>query len=508
MLRTLRWAFLLLIPRATSPAPPDPHALVDAAIAAMGGREMLSGLTSFRLNGIEHQYILGNAERAEGPWRTQYSRFSELWDVANDRLRRTEANPAAVPGTAGAVERVSIVTDSVMASTVGPRTVPGYGGFYEDYRDRTNGSPSRLLLTAAASPSLKWEKMINRFGVSHDVVSFRTPNGPVRIELDRSSHLPTAVEIVRQPVLESRRMIFGDVTVRTEFVDWVAQSNGLWWPMQQRYLFNGELFRDLTVMRIEPLAGTAPDSFLVADSTRAAYMKGVRGGAAYFKFGDRPEPPQPGGDIVRIADNWAMTLVKQDDGVVVFEAHLSEQYIKQVVTEVQRRWPGAKIKAFVLTSDPWAHLGGVREVIAMGLPIYVSAGSVPFLTSIARAPFTLHPDDLARAPKPPRFIPVSAKTVIGTGMNRIELFPVGGAYAERMTMAYFPERRMLYGADLVFPDRAPAGSPPLKTFTATPAIDLRRAVAREGLRVDSLFCVQASYPIFAWADFIPTGAQH
>lgn len=507
MLRKLRWALLLAFPPAVAPSPPDPHALIDAAIAAMGGRNLVAGLNSFRLTGIQHEYALGNAERAEGPWRVQYTRFSELWDVTQDRLRRTAFNAAAVPGTPGAIEQVHILTDSVMSAVIGPRIAPGYGGFYEDYRDRTNGSPSRVLLAAAASPSLKWEKMVTRFGVPHDVVSFNTPSGPIRIELDRDSHLPTAVDIVRHPVLEIRRTIFGDVTTRAELVNWTVQANGLWWPMQQRFLFNGELFRDLSISRIDQNAVVASDSFAVADSTRAAYMKGVRSSGAWFKFGDRPEPPQPGGDIVRIADNWAMTLVKQDDGVVVFEAHLSEQYIKQVVAEVSRRWPGSRIKAFVLTSDPWAHLGGVRAVVAMGLPIYVNTGSIPFLTALSKMPFTLAPDDLAKAPKPPKFIGVSAKTVIGTGKKRIELYPVRGAYAERMTMAYFPERRMLYGADLVFPDRAPPGSPPLKTFLATPAIDLRRAVARERLQVDSLFCVQPGYPIFAWADFIPTGAQ-
>jgi hypothetical protein len=73
---------------------------------------------------------------------------------------------------------------------------------------------------------------------------------------------------------------------------------------------------------------------------------------------------------------------------------------------------------------------------------------------------------------------------------------VGGPYAERMTMAYFPERRLLYGADLVFPMRDGKG------FDPTPATDLRRAVAREHITVDSLFCVQRA-PLVAWPDFVP-----
>ena len=126
----------------------------------------------------------------------------------------------------------------------------------------------------------------------------------------------------------------------------------------------------------------------------------------------------------------------------------------------------------------------------MGIPIYVTAGSVPFLTSIAKR----------AGGKAPKFVPVSGKTTIGSGANRIELYRVGGPYAERMLMAYFPEHKLLYGADLVFSNRGPDGKPG-KTFLETPLVDLRAAVAREKLTVDSLFCVQNT-PVVSWADFV------
>jgi hypothetical protein len=64
-------------------------------------------------------------------------------------------------------------------------------------------------------------------------------------------------------------------------------------------------------------------------------------------------------------------------------------------------------------------------------------------------------------------------------------------------MAYFPERRLLYGADLVFPNQTGPGYDP------TSAADLRRAVEREHLTVDSVFCVQR-YPALAWSDYAAT----
>src|SRR5262249_31403550 len=143
-----------------------------------------------------------------------------------------------------------------------------------------------------------------------------------------------------------------------------------------------------------------------------------------FKFGARGEPTELAPGIVRVPDFWAQTLVKQADGVVVFETHISATYFHDVLAEVHRRWPGAPVKAIVMTSDPWAHLGGLREAMALGIPIYVHAKSIPFLTSVANSPHSLAPDSLARSHRAPRFIPVTGKTVIGTGDNRVELYPV------------------------------------------------------------------------------------
>jgi hypothetical protein len=59
----------------------SPHALVDSAIAAMQRTTSLHAARSLRLVGMQHEFMLGNAERSEGPWRVTYSQFSELRDL-------------------------------------------------------------------------------------------------------------------------------------------------------------------------------------------------------------------------------------------------------------------------------------------------------------------------------------------------------------------------------------------------------------------------------------------
>lgn len=464
---------------ATITGAPNPKALVDSGLRAMH----MAPFHSIRVVGIQHTFMLGNAERADGPWRTIYARFTELAEPAENRVRLS-----IQPLSAGFGGPQNIVlTDSVM--------IGGSRSAYEDWIDRMNASPERVLVLATTSPGLRWVGETHRYGLTFDVVEFPWRNGRMRIELERETHLPDVVEITRTYPHDFRRAPFGDVTTRTEYVDWQVHPGGWWWPMQHKVSLNGEPLRDVTIDSVAISDQPTPaDSFAVPDSARAQYVAAGARAPDAIRVGTTAPPAELAPGIVRVPELWAMTIVKQDDGVVIFEAHQSAQFLHDVIDEAHRRFPGSSVKALVMTSDPWAHLGGVREAMAQGIPIYINARSIPFLTGFAKAPHTLAPDALARAKREPRLIPVNGKLVIGTGTNKIELYPVGGPYGERMTMAYFPERRLLYGADLVFPNQPGPGYDP------TSAADLVRAVEREHLSVDSVFCVQRYGP-FGWSDY-------
>jgi hypothetical protein len=449
----------------------------------MSGHLDVRSIRAIRVVGIQHTFLLGNAERAEGPWRTLYARFNALCDPADNRLRVT-TQPLSV-GFGGTA--VAVLSDSVLAVNGGGGSVISY----EDWIDRMNASPERALMLAAASANPRVAGVERRYGLAFDVVEFPWRNGRMRIALERETHLPYVVEIVRTYPRDFRRAPFGDITLRFEYVDWQVHRGGWWWPMQHKVSANGEALRDVTVDSVtasdQPVSA---DSFAIPDSARAQFATNRLRAPDAIRVGTTAPPAELAPGILRIPELWAMTVVRQDDGIVIFEAHQSAQFLHDVIDEAHRRYPGLGVKALVLTSDPWAHLGGVSEAVALGFPIYVNARSVPFLTTLART----------RAKRAPRFVPVTGKAVIGTGANRIELYPVGGPYGERMVMAYFPERRLLYGADLVFPNQPGPGYDP------TPAADLRRAVAREHLAVDSVFCVQRYGP-FAWSDFAETQAS-
>jgi hypothetical protein len=144
----------------------------------------------------------------------------------------------------------------------------------------------------------------------------------------------------------------------------------------------------------------------------------------------------------------------------------------------------------VTTSDAWPHIGGLREYAARGIPVYALDANRPILERLFAARRTTNPDALARAPKRPKLEIVSSKTAIGSGPNRIELYPIRGEGAERMLMVYFPERKLLYGADLLQP--MPDGT----FFNVQYVAELAEAARRERLAVERTFAMHAE-PI-AW----------
>jgi hypothetical protein len=76
--------------------------------------------------------------------------------------------------------------------------------------------------------------------------------------------------------------------------------------------------------------------------------------------------------------------------------------------------------------------------------------------------------------------------VIGTGENRIELYPPRGEGSERMMLAYLPGRRVLYASDLL--QRMPDGS----FFFAEYPYELAETVRRERLDVQTVSAMHMS----------------
>lgn len=204
--------------------------------------------------------------------------------------------------------------------------------------------------------------------------------------------------------------------------------------------------------------------------------------------------------MVQIPGEWYATLIRQHDGIVVLEAPISAGYSARVLAEAERRFPRNRIKAVISTSNYWWHIAGVREYVADGIPIYALDLNRKLLSQLASAPHLMHPDALQRNPRTLDLRAVSGKQVLGSGNDRVELYPIRASTTSQMLMVYFPRCALLYSSDLAQPlGRNGAFLAPQYLW------DLKRAVDDAHLHVETLIGMHMSPT--PWSKLIETLAE-
>ena len=485
--------FSVLIASAARPQQPIQSSaanLIRSALAAMGGEEKIRALKTLHITMMGHRNLLEQSERPEGPYIVEYLDIDEWRDLEHDSWKRQEHHRDALED----YSRTMIVSDGVAAEKAGDKEVPGSNEQLENANDALNMGPERILLNALASPDLKRLPDLKLQDVPHHLVEFSRAGTVIRVFLNADTSLPTAVEWVSAYPGGFFWSIWGDITTRVYYSFWWLQ-NGIHYPLQMDVFRNGLPDSSMAIKAIEFNPRLAQDTFAVSPDARGGFTSRAAKTADDLPLGRTGSPavePAPG--IVIIPGFWNTTIVRQADGLVVLEAPISSGYSSRLVAEAQRRFPGIPIKAVITTSDAWPHIGGLREYVARGIPVYAVARTLPLLQRFVNAPRTIRPDTLAKSPQQPLFRAVSEKLVLGSGPNRMEIYPLRGESSERQMMVFFPEHKLLYGSDAF--QRLPDGT----YFYPQTVSEVVAAVEREHLPVERFFMMHLR--VTPWHDLL------
>lgn len=451
---------------------------VSLALDAMGSRERLRKIVSVRLQTVGHTLLMEQSYR-QSPFITSYERAETTLDLLNQRLltnakltwpesdpQQSDSETTLVVGPSGGVYRGKDGDTPCSLSAL------------DGARDLLALGPLRLLLTALDAPDLHFEALQTLRSTSHTVVAFTWQGSPVRVLLNSFNHLPDAVEATRQ--FHDFWYFWGDVQQRV-YLDNYKMIQGVVYPTNQVEERNGLIWRSMQALNVEFNVPIAEKAFAM-DAAVANKSTQSRGWNRPFSAA-QDSVLAPGIDV--FLGSWNSTLVKQDDGIVILEAPISATYMQGVIDEAHRHYPGAAVKAVLSTSDSWPHTGGVRLMVAQNLPVYVLDLNRPLLDRMMKAPHTLEPDALQRSQglRQPLWRIVSGSQAIGSGANRMQLYPLRGASTERQYMVYFPEHRILYASDtLALNDDGSLYDPELMR-------EVVQAVEREGLEVGTVFAM-------------------
>ena len=459
------------------PAKQNAEDLLLMAITAMGGEQKLRDLNTMHLKMIGHRNLLEESERPEGPYIVDYQQTDEWRDLEHGNWRQEVHRRNVLEEDATTI----IVADGAAAQKAERDEVPASPEQLQLANDALTKSPERVLLNGLASRDLKRLPDLIMQGVPHHLVQFTHDRTALRIYLNSETHLPTAVEWTVAYPYGLFWSVWGDVTTRVYYSLWWLQD-GIHYPLQMDTIRNGLPDRSDVITKGEFNPTPPGDAFTISAASAQAFAARARVTADDRPLGSAARPVQePAPGIVIIPGPWNTTLIHQSDGIVVLEAPISSGYSGRVLLESERRFPGVPVKAVITTSDAWPHIGGVREYVARGIPVYVLDRTVPLIQRLIAAPHTQYPDSLAKSPRRPVFREVKTKTIIGMGPNRIEIFPLHGETSERQLMVYFPEHKLLYGSDAF--QQLPDG----KYFIPQTVSEVADAVAREHLAVDQFY---------------------
>jgi hypothetical protein len=379
---------------------PDAKILLNEAAEALGGIEKLKAIETVHIDGIGHTNLLEQSERPEGPWGVKYQQVVEDRDVLHGRMREVIQSRSPAIGIPDWGASKWIVADGVAANENKGQLSPGSLAVLQEAEEALAFAPERVITTALEASGLRLEHDVVLQGTNNHVVAFTWKGGPARLFLNQDTRMPTAVEYTRSMPYDVFWSVWGDVNTRIYFSNWDIEENGLLYPLQLDVERNGQPLRSLSIAEVKFNTSLPADAFNIPADVQTAFKARKPVTINELPLGAPGQNPVTiAKDIIQIQGSWNIAVVRQSDGIVVLESPISSGYSARLIAEVQKQFPGTHIKGVISTSDAWPHIGGMREYVARGIPVYLLDLNRPIAQRLISAPHRSNQDSLAREPR-------------------------------------------------------------------------------------------------------------
>jgi hypothetical protein len=457
------------------------HAVLAAAIAAMGGAQRLEAIHTVADTYVGTRAMVEQSERPTGPYFVDHIRAAESVDLDGVRVR-TKSEDSGYAGatwwlTQKAPYASDLLVDRDVAGSFDGKTWTFAGSSPVQFaHERAVFGPERVLLTADRAAGVRALADVTLNGSPYHRVAFAVDGAPCVLTINARTNLPWSVQWTRAYPYYLFYNVWGDVTTTLTYNEWSLEPGGVHYPREWTYERVGLPDQQVSIVALAFNGVPNADLTLPPDLV-AAHAGKLRPIDAIPFPSDKLEELAPG--VALASGSWNVGFVRQDDGVVVLEAPISAAYAKQAFAFARSHF-GLPVKAVITSSDSWPHLAGVRQAVAEGIPVYALDLNRPILERLLAAPHTQRPDDLARNPRAPQFHWVATAIDLGTGANRLRIAPYRTATAERQMLVYLPQSHLLYTSDLFAPDDVAADGTIRTWFTPQYLDEAISAIDREG----------------------------
>ncbi len=443
LLRAGVFAAVLLPPtRIAPPTRAAAMAVLDTAIARMGGADALSAITRVRFEMLTQwqRTAFDTRPYADQP---SYELHTEVRDYSIDAWRNTRRFGFG----AQARDIVDVVRDSVAVR----RSLGGSGGvasptvvtagtwtplniaYVQEKNELFAVAPERLLLRARSATDLRALPDTTIGSAPHARV-FATVDGlPVTIFMRRSTGYLTAVRFRINEENDFGLVPWGTMEVEFWYSAWRKYPNGIAYPSQFDVRRVGKPYKRMTVMSAAWNPPAMPDSFPVTDSLRAAYMSTSRrpmhdvpfdsARVIDERFAMFNAPGAPMG-AVKIGTAWLLLEAGQ--------APLSAERASAWLSSVK----GGGLPTHAFVTVPASGNGGVAWLVSHGVDVHVAPGAVPFMEAVLQGHDVKK--NTLRKEESGRWIRIGGDSV------RVE--PIDLADAPGAMVVYAPSLKWVYSA--------------------------------------------------------------
>jgi hypothetical protein len=214
---------------------------------------------------------------------------------------------------------------------------------------------------------------------------------------------------------------------------WQKQASGLVYPHQWDVRRAGKPYKRMTVIAATFNSPATPDSFVVSDSLRTAYlatatrpMHDIPLDSARIVDGRFASFGTPGAPVgaVKLGTDW-----------VLLEAGQAPSSVERAVSWLAKTDPGSRV-AGALVTMPATGNGGAAWLAARHVPVYVAPGAAPFIDAVMRG----HSMPTASV------APISRGRWLRVGGDSLWLEPIDLPDAPGALVAYAPSSEWLYSS--------------------------------------------------------------
>lgn len=415
---------------------PDPaaKAIIDTALARMGGRDALARVQRVRREMLTtwQRTNFRNEPYADAP---SYELHTDVRDYGLRAWRNTRRFGFAANGP----QIIDIVLDSV-AIRQAPNGVwaPLNIAYVDELKEVFAIAPEHLLLVASDAPDLALGRDTTIDGGAAARVTATVEGHRLTMFFRRGDGLLAMTRFHAAQPNDFGLVGWGAMDVETWYSRWARFPVGAALPTQIDQMRLGRPYKRMTVLSAAFDTVTTAETFAVSDSLRAAF----------FATATRPMHDVPV-DSARVLDGVFASFgafgspagaVKVGGRWVLVEAGQGDVSAERAIDWLGRTDPGAAVAAAILTLTN-AGNGGVTAVGRRRIPVYVGPASRPFVdrmlgnTGIAG----ISPVTVTRA------------QWLKVGSDSLWLEPVDLPDAPRTMLVYSPTLKWAYTANASAP---------------------------------------------------------